>query len=180
MGRGGGTAHNCQENYNASRSFLIPRKQESLRHFLVITGRAGPSAPGTLKHLCVHFKFLSHVTFIQQLCPVLGVRENKKLPLLSESADRGRIGYSSVIVGDAERKGLLRRGQGHVLDVPRLSLLGQRLASCWVLQNSIYQNSSIKTPMHSGYGQFWEQSIGKRGQMAQDGNGRMNGSSRMF
>lgn len=77
--------------------FLVPRKQESLRHFLVITGRASPSAPGTLKHLCVHFKFLSHVTFIQQLCPVLGVRGNKKLPLLYESADRGRIGYSSVM-----------------------------------------------------------------------------------
>lgn len=67
-----------------------------------------------------------------------------------------------------------------MLDVPRSSLLGQRLARCWVLQNSMHQEQQPKTPMHSGYGQLWEQSIGKRGQMAQDGNARMNGSSRMF
>lgn len=66
-------------------------KQESLRYFLVITGML--PAPGTLKHLCVHFKF-PVMTFIQGLCPVLGVRENKKLPLLSKSAGWWRAGYS--------------------------------------------------------------------------------------
>lgn len=50
-GRGGGPTHYWQENYRA------PWKHESLRHFLVITGHAGPFALETLKHLHFHFKF---------------------------------------------------------------------------------------------------------------------------
>lgn len=67
-------------------------------------------------------------------------------------------------VSDAERKGLPRRGQGQcAVCAPGLSLLGQRQASCWVLQNSMYQEEGHKNSMPSGDGPFWEQSVGKDG-----------------